>query len=71
MSLKETLEDVERRVIADTMRSLNNNQLRAAKALGLSRQGLKSKSWLGSPARQDRELSGPGHRSVKDPVAFC
>jgi DNA-binding NtrC family response regulator len=43
VSLKEALEDVERRLIADTMRSVNNNQLRAAKALGLSRQGLINK----------------------------
>jgi DNA-binding NtrC family response regulator len=43
VSLKEALEDVERRLIGDTMRSVNNNQLRAAKALGLSRQGLINK----------------------------
>jgi Nif-specific regulatory protein len=42
-SLKEALEDLERRLIADTMRSMDNNQQRAAKALGLSRQGLINK----------------------------
>ena len=42
-SLKDALEDLERRLIADTMRSLDNNQQRAAKALGLSRQGLINK----------------------------
>jgi Nif-specific regulatory protein len=42
-SLKDALEDLERRLIADTMRSVDNNQQRAAKALGLSRQGLINK----------------------------
>jgi DNA-binding NtrC family response regulator len=42
-SLKDALEDLERRLIADTMRSLDYNQQRAAKALGLSRQGLINK----------------------------
>jgi Nif-specific regulatory protein len=42
-SIKDAVEDLERRMIADTLRSTGNNQQRAAKALGISRQGLINK----------------------------
>ncbi|MFN0165716.1 MAG: sigma 54-interacting transcriptional regulator [Bryobacteraceae bacterium] len=42
-TIPEAIEEVERRLIADTLASTGNNQLRAAKILGLSRQGLINK----------------------------
>jgi Nif-specific regulatory protein len=52
-SLKDAIEDLERQLIAEALRSTGNNQQQAAKALGLSRQGLVNKVrryHLGSPA---------------------
>ncbi len=42
-SMKGAVEELERRMIADMLRTTGNNQQRAAKALGLSRQGLINK----------------------------
>jgi Nif-specific regulatory protein len=42
-SMKGAVEELERQMIADMLRSTGNNQQRAAKALGLSRQGLINK----------------------------
>jgi Nif-specific regulatory protein len=42
-SMKNAVEELERQMIADMLRSTGNNQQRAAKALGLSRQGLINK----------------------------
>jgi Nif-specific regulatory protein len=42
-TLKEAIEDLERRMIADALRNTKNNQLQAARTLGLSRQGLINK----------------------------
>jgi DNA-binding NtrC family response regulator len=42
-SLKSAVEDLERQMIVDTLRSTGNNQQKTAKALGLSRQGLINK----------------------------
>jgi Nif-specific regulatory protein len=42
-SLKDAIEDLERQLIAEALRSTGNNQQQAAKALGLSRQGLVNK----------------------------
>jgi Nif-specific regulatory protein len=42
-SLKERVEELERQMIAQALRAVNNNQQRAARALGLSRQGLINK----------------------------
>ena len=41
--LKHAIEELERRMIAHTMQAMSNNQQQAAKALGLSRQGLINK----------------------------
>jgi transcriptional regulator with PAS, ATPase and Fis domain len=52
-SLKDAIEDLERQLIAHALRCTGNNQQQAAKALGLSRQGLVNKVrryHLGSPA---------------------
>jgi Nif-specific regulatory protein len=52
-SLKGAIEDLERQLIAEALRSTGNNQQQAAKALGLSRQGLANKLrryHLASPA---------------------
>jgi Nif-specific regulatory protein len=43
MSLKTAIEDLERRMISETLAATRNNQQQAAKALGLSRQGLINK----------------------------
>ena len=43
LSLKETVGDVERRLILEALQSCHQNQLQAAKELGLSRQGLIKK----------------------------
>jgi Nif-specific regulatory protein len=42
-TLKEAVEDLERRMIAETLKATRNNQLQAARQLGLSRQGLINK----------------------------
>ncbi|MBI2486170.1 MAG: sigma 54-interacting transcriptional regulator [Deltaproteobacteria bacterium] len=42
-SLKETVEEVERRMIEEALQTCKQNQLQAAKALGLSRSGLIKK----------------------------
>ena len=42
-SLKETVEKLERDLIRDALRTSQQNQLKAASALGLSRQGLIKK----------------------------
>ena len=42
-SLKDAIEDLERRMISETMAAVENNQQKAAKVLGLSRQGLINK----------------------------
>jgi Nif-specific regulatory protein len=42
-SMKAAVEDLERQMIADMLRTTGNNQQQAAKALGLSRQGLINK----------------------------
>jgi Nif-specific regulatory protein len=42
-SLKDAVEDLERRMIAQVLAETRNNQLQAAKRLGLSRQGLINK----------------------------
>ena len=42
-SLKAAVEDIEKRWIMDAMHMCRHNQLRAAKMLGLSRQGLIKK----------------------------
>jgi len=42
-SLKNAVENLEREMIAGVLRSTGNNQQKAAKALGLSRQGLINK----------------------------
>ena len=41
--LKDAIEDLERRMIAQVLAETRNNQLQAAKSLGLSRQGLINK----------------------------
>jgi transcriptional regulator with GAF, ATPase, and Fis domain len=41
--LKEVVENIERRIILDTMRRVNGNKTRAAALLGLSRLGLRKK----------------------------
>jgi len=42
-SMKSAVEELERQMIADMLRTTGNNQQRAAKGLGLSRQGLINK----------------------------
>ena len=42
-SLKAAIEELEKRMIADALKETRNNQLQAAKRLGLSRQGLINK----------------------------
>jgi Nif-specific regulatory protein len=42
-TLKEAVEELERRLIADTLAATRNNQMQAARQLGLSRQGLINK----------------------------
>lgn len=42
-TLKEAVEELERRMITEALQSTRNNQLQAARALGLSRQGLINK----------------------------
>jgi transcriptional regulator with PAS, ATPase and Fis domain len=42
-SLKRAVEELERQMIADMLRTTGNNQQKTAKALGLSRQGLINK----------------------------
>ncbi|MGH7409475.1 MAG: sigma-54-dependent Fis family transcriptional regulator [Candidatus Methylomirabilis sp.] len=42
-SMKKAVEDLEKRLISDALRHCRNNQLQAAKTLGLSRQGLIKK----------------------------
>jgi Nif-specific regulatory protein len=42
-SLKRAVEELERQMIVETLRATGNNQQKAAKALGLSRQGLINK----------------------------
>ncbi|MEE9205149.1 MAG: helix-turn-helix domain-containing protein, partial [Nitrospirales bacterium] len=42
-SLKEAVEELEKRMIGDALRWCQHNQLQTAKALGLSRQGLIKK----------------------------
>ncbi len=41
--MKGAVEELERQMIAEMLRTTGNNQQRAAKALGLSRQGLINK----------------------------
>jgi DNA-binding NtrC family response regulator len=43
LSLKKAIADLEKRMIEDALRSTRNNQQQAARALGLSRQGLINK----------------------------
>jgi len=43
VTLKEAIEDLERRMIAETLQATRNNQMQAARQLGLSRQGLINK----------------------------
>jgi DNA-binding NtrC family response regulator len=43
VSLKQAVEELEARMIAEALESTRNNQLQAAKQLGLSRQGLINK----------------------------
>jgi len=42
-TLKEAVEELERRMIAETLEATRNNQMQAARQLGLSRQGLINK----------------------------
>jgi len=42
-SLKKTVEELERRLLADALQRCRGNQVQAAKLLGLSRQGLIKK----------------------------
>jgi DNA-binding NtrC family response regulator len=42
-TLKDAVEDLERRMIVDALQTTRNNQLQAARQLGLSRQGLINK----------------------------
>jgi len=42
-NLKDAVEDLERRMIAHALSETRNNQLQAARSLGLSRQGLINK----------------------------
>jgi transcriptional regulator with PAS, ATPase and Fis domain len=42
-SIKSAVEELERQMIADMLSTTGNNQQQAAKALGLSRQGLINK----------------------------
>ncbi len=42
-TLKDAVEELERRMIADTLEATRNNQMQAARQLGLSRQGLINK----------------------------
>jgi transcriptional regulator with PAS, ATPase and Fis domain len=42
-TLKDAVEDLERRMIEQALTETRNNQLQAAKTLGLSRQGLINK----------------------------
>jgi len=42
-SLKAAVEQLEQRMIREALRASKNNQMRAAKALGISRQGLIKK----------------------------
>jgi DNA-binding NtrC family response regulator len=42
-TLKQATEDLERRMIEDALQGTRNNQLQAARMLGLSRQGLINK----------------------------
>ena len=43
VSMKESVEDLEKKMILEAMKLSNQNQIRAAEALGLSRQGLSKK----------------------------
>jgi DNA-binding NtrC family response regulator len=42
-TMKDAIEDLERRMIEETLESTGGNQLRTARILGLSRQGLINK----------------------------